>query len=66
MEIIFVNDGSNDNTDYLITNFIKDKKDNLYKYINSKKYGQRSCFKIRVEIAKNDWVLTTDIDLRFH
>ena len=26
LEIIFVNDGSNDNTDYLITNFIKDKK----------------------------------------
>ncbi len=64
LEIIFVNDGSNDNTDYLITNFIKDKKDNLYKYINSKKnMGKGHALKLGVEIAKNDWVLTTDIDL---
>ena len=64
LEIIFVNDGSNDETDYKIKDFIKKKNSDLYQYFYSKNnMGKGHALKIGVKQAKKDWVLTSDIDL---
>ena len=63
LEIIFVNDGSNDETDYKIKDFIKKKNSDLYQYFYSKNnMGKGHALKRGVQIAKNDWVLTSDAD----
>ena len=70
IEIIFVDDGSKDNSYNLINQFIDNFK-NLgiknkikMKVIKSKKnLGKGSALKLGVRQAKYDWVLTTDIDM---
>ena len=66
-EIIFVDDGSNDNSYSLIKNFInKFKRNSLtkIKVIKSKKnLGKGSALKLGIKKAKYDWILTTDIDM---
>jgi len=65
IEIIFVNDGSDDNSKSLIENYIKLKNSNndLFRLISYKKNkGKGYALKQGVLQSKLDWVLTTDID----
>ena len=64
-EFILVNDGSKDNTKNIIDNFIKKNKKTIknLKLINHKKnLGKGAALKTGIKKAKNDWVLTSDID----
>jgi dolichyl-phosphate beta-glucosyltransferase len=62
IEFILINDGSFDDTENIIKNFIKKKNINL-KYISYKKNkGKGFALKKGVEKSKNQWVLTCDID----
>jgi len=70
IEIIFVDDGSRDNSYSLINQFIKNfknlKKNNKIKFqvIKSKKnLGKGAALKLGVKKARHDWILTTDIDM---
>ena len=67
IEIIFVDDGSEDNSYYLIDKFIKGFKKNnriKLKVIKSKtNLGKGSALKLGVKVARNNWILTTDIDM---
>lgn len=65
IEIIFVNDGSFDSTNFLIKKFlIKSKFKSKFKYINlNKNFGKGYALKKGIELSKNDWILTSDIDL---
>ena len=67
IEIIFVDDGSNDDSYELINKFIKNLKKNnkiKLKIIKSKKnLGKGSALKLGIKRAKYDWILTTDIDM---
>ena len=66
-EIIFVDDGSNDNSYNLINEFVKNlKKSQKFKIkvIKSKKnLGKGSALRLGVKKARYDWILTTDIDM---
>ena len=66
-EIIFVDDGSKDNSYNLIEKYIKETKRNKkinMKIIKSKNnLGKGHALKIGVKKAKYDWILTTDIDM---
>ena len=64
-EIIFVDDGSKDNSYKMIKKFILDlKKKNKVKVVKSKKnLGKGGALKLAVKEAKYDWILTTDIDM---
>ena len=60
-EYIFVNDGSSDQTlSILKKKFKNNKKVKVISYI--KNMGKGYALKRGVQIAKNDWVLTTDAD----
>ena len=62
-EIIFVNDGSIDNTEEKISNFIKKNK-SKYKLIKSKKnLGKGYALKLGVKRARYNWIFTMDSDL---
>ena len=67
IEIIFVDDGSKDNSYNLIKKFIKNLKTKnkvKLKSIKSKNnLGKGAALKLGVKNAKNDWILTTDIDM---
>ena len=70
IEIIFVDDGSQDNSYFLINQFVKNfknlKKNNKinFQVIKSKKnLGKGSALKLGVRKAKYDWILTTDVDM---
>ena len=70
IEIIFVDDGSKDNSYCLINQFIKNFKNSKtnnkinFQVIKSKKnLGKGSALKLGVKKAKYDWILTTDIDM---
>ena len=70
VEIIFVDDGSKDNSCDLINQFIKNFKNSKinnkinFQVIKSKKnLGKGSALKLGVKKAKYDWILTTDIDM---
>ncbi len=67
IEIIFVDDGSGDNSYYLIDKFVKNFKKNKrikLKVIKSKiNLGKGSALKLGAKVARNDWILTTDIDM---
>ena len=69
-EIIFIDDGSNDNSYSLINQFVKSfknlKKGSKFKIkiIKSKKnLGKGSALRLGVKKAIYDWILTTDIDM---
>ena len=60
-EYIFVNDGSSDKTLSLLKEKYKNK--NKFKIISyAKNKGKGYALKKGVQIAKNDWILTTDAD----
>ena len=62
-EYIFVNDGSSDHTLSVIKKEFKNNKNIKVKLISySKNMGKGHALKRGVQIAKNDWVLTTDAD----
>ena len=67
IEIIFVDDGSKDDSYNLINKFIKNFRSNnktKFKVIKSKNNsGKGSALKLGVKKAKYDWILTTDIDM---
>ena len=67
IEIIFIDDGSKDNSYNLITQFVQNLKTNnriKIKVIKSKRnLGKGSALKLGVKKAKHDWILTTDIDM---
>ena len=67
IEIIFVDDGSKDDSYNLINKFIKNFRSNnktKFKVIKSKSnLGKGSALKLGVKKAKYDWILTTDIDM---
>ena len=66
-EIIFVDDGSEDNSYNLIEKFINKLKGNSrinIKVIRSKNnLGKGHALKLGIKKAKYDWILTTDIDM---
>ena len=63
-EFILVNDGSKDLTKKIIQKFIKkNSKKNLIRFISYKKnQGKGAALKKGVLAAKNNWILTSDID----
>ena len=67
IEIIFVDDGSKEDSYNLINKFIKNFRSNnktKFKVIKSKSNsGKGSALKLGVKKAKYDWILTTDIDM---
>ena len=62
-EFILVDDGSNDGTDLIIKKFLKKNyiKGRLIK--NKKNMGKGYALKMGVLKSKNQWVLTTDMDM---
>ena len=66
-EIIFSDDGSQDNSYNLIVQFIKSFKSNKkikIKVVKLKKnLGKGGALKMGVKFAKNSWILTSDIDM---
>ena len=67
IEIIFVDDGSKDNTYKIINKFIKKSKTNKkikFKLVRLRNnLGKGAALKLGVKNAKYDWILTTDIDM---
>jgi glycosyltransferase involved in cell wall biosynthesis len=67
LEIIFVNDGSTDNSKYLIKNFInlnKKKNKNVFKFLSYKtNKGKGYALKKGVLFSCKKWILTLDADL---
>tara|TARA_Y100000590_G_scaffold428035_1_gene538927 strand:+ start:456 stop:1184 length:729 start_codon:yes stop_codon:yes gene_type:complete len=67
IEIIFVDDGSNDNSYNLINRFIQNlhsKKGTKFKVIKLRSnLGKGGALKLGIKKAKHDWILTTDIDM---
>jgi dolichyl-phosphate beta-glucosyltransferase len=67
IEIIFVDDGSNDRSYNLITQYIKKSKKNKRITINVirslQNLGKGSALKLGIKSAKYEWILTTDIDM---
>ena len=67
IEIIFVDDGSKDNSYNLIDRYIKkihSKNKTKFKVIKSKNnLGKGGALKLGIKKARYDWILTTDIDM---
>ena len=65
IEVIFVNDGSTDNSKIIIDKFIsKNKKSCQFKFINYKKnIGKGYAIKKGVLNSKNSWILICDADM---
>ena len=67
VEIIFVDDGSQDNSYNLINKFIKSFKPNKKIEIKVVKLkinlGKGAALKLGVKYAKHNWILTSDIDM---
>ena len=64
VEYIFVDDGSKDNSSKKIRNYLKKKKFFNYKIIKYKKnFGKGYAIKKGILAAKNEWILTIDIDI---
>ena len=66
IEIIFVNDGSSDNSQFLIESFIKKTKTrnfNIKIFKLKKNMGKGYAIKHGVKKTSKKWILTTDIDL---
>tara|TARA_B100000035_G_C20888154_1_gene503654 strand:+ start:99 stop:830 length:732 start_codon:yes stop_codon:yes gene_type:complete len=65
IEFIFVNDGSIDNSNLLIKNFINENHKKIDLKLISYKNNQGKGFALKkgVARAKHDWIITVDIDL---
>ena len=65
VEVVFVNDGSNDNSDEIIRKFIsKIKKKKIIKYLSYKKnVGKGYAIKRGVLESKKKWILICDVDM---
>ena len=65
LEFIFVDDGSNDNSYFLIKNFINENKKRIDVKLVSYKDNKGKGFALKKGIAKakHDWIITVDIDL---
>tara|TARA_B100000900_G_scaffold266787_1_gene227762 strand:- start:1374 stop:2105 length:732 start_codon:yes stop_codon:yes gene_type:complete len=65
LEFIFVDDGSNDNSYFLIKNFIDENKKRIDIKLVSYKDNKGKGFALKKGIAKakHDWIVTVDIDL---
>ena len=65
LEFIFVDDGSNDNSYFLIKNFINENKKRIDVKLVSYKENKGKGFALKKGIAKakHDWIITVDIDL---
>jgi dolichyl-phosphate beta-glucosyltransferase len=66
IEIIFVDDGSKDNSINLIDEFIKNFKSKKvsFKFVKLKKnQGKGGALKLAIKKAKYNWILTSDIDM---
>ena len=65
LEFIFVDDGSKDNSYFLIKNFIDENKKKIDLKLVSYKYNKGKGFALKkgVAKAKHDWIITVDIDL---
>lgn len=61
-EFIFVDDGSKDGTDLIVKKFLKKFKVGKL-LINSENKGKGSALKLGVLQARNEWILTTDVDM---
>ena len=68
IEIIFVSDGSNDNTNLIVEKFKSEKSKKLkIKFIKYKRnVGKGYAVKKGILNAKNSWILICDIDLSVH
>lgn len=67
IELIFVNDGSDDNSKNLLNNFIKKNKKINSKIVNYKKnMGKGYAIKRGVLRSKNYWIAICDCDLSVH
>ncbi len=62
IEVIIVDDHSTDNTVDLIKNFAKNHPGTVIKVINSQGEGKKDAVKTGVNLAKYDFILTTDGD----
>ena len=65
LEIIIVNDGSTDNTDKLVSEFIKDETDNCLatiKYLRLENGGKAKALNKALKLASNDIIMTIDGD----
>ena len=64
-EIIFVDDGSVDNSNLIIKRYLKKKFSNsqLKLFHSKENLGKESALKIGVKKARHEWILTADIDM---
>ena len=64
IEVIFVNDGSNDNSEKIIKKFISKNNKKFIKYISYKKnVGKGYAIKKGVLSSKRKWILICDVDM---
>lgn len=61
-EVIIVNDGSTDNTDAVITNYIKDNTVYKIKYIKQDNHGVSHARNTGIMQAKGEWIALLDSD----
>lgn len=62
-EFILVNDGSYDKSNFIVKEFLKKNSKNI-KLLNLKKnMGKGHALKKGIQVAKKEWILTSDLDL---
>jgi dolichyl-phosphate beta-glucosyltransferase len=63
IEVIFVDDGSNDNSKFLIKNFINNNNINSKILFLKKNSGKGKAIRTGIQKANHKWVLTCDLDM---
>lgn len=61
-EIIIIDDGSIDNSFFIVEKFIKQKKDNLIRLIKKQNGGAATARNLGIKLAKNKWIALLDSD----